>query len=402
MRLSKVEATDRTKHMRISKRPSGGRGEYEIARPSPGELRPTELLNRYMQLQFGSQTIKTGLALLRQGGKNRLRSPEEEAFVQVQTAIMLMLPQPQRDEKVLLPGLPVLQNERYIIKHLYLSDVALVEPDAFQALVRVVEYGNQSHQAEQIDVLDRMQGVEQLWRKRSTFPPDVSRLLATHERLIRLGGPLPESAEGIITELQLKMKIYAPDLDVTYSPNTDIVPVMLNVLKGIVEERPSDLNQIEPEQIELRRREVKKWQQWASHRGAASAKFKRVVREAYDFQCVMCGSRFPPTSLNVNPGVDAAHILPWADYDLDETHNGLTLCKLHHWAFDEHLLTIVYRDSRYHVELLEEAEAMLYPPVFSIDVLREVEGEIPDERLPVRGSDRPHPLILARLNGEPV
>jgi len=78
----------------------------------------------------------------------------------------------------------------------------------------------------------------------------------------------------------------------------------------------------------------------------------------------------------------------------------LALCKIHHWAFDEHLLTIVYHDGNYHVELSEEAAQTLYLPAFSIDVLREVVGQIPTDRLPARVADQPHPAILARLNGE--
>ena len=52
----------------------------------------------------------------------------------------------------------------------------------------------------------------------------------------------------------------------------------------------------------------------------------------------LCGLHLPRTSVNASAGVDAAHILPWADYDLDHVCNGICLCKHHHWAFDEGLL----------------------------------------------------------------
>ena len=38
--------------------------------------------------------------------------------------------------------------------------------------------------------------------------------------------------------------------------------------------------------------------------------------------------------------MDAAHILPWAGYDLDVVSNGLCFCKHHHWAFDEGLILL--------------------------------------------------------------
>lgn len=40
-----------------------------------------------------------------------------------------------------------------------------------------------------------------------------------------------------------------------------------------------------------------------------------------------------------------AHIIPWSESQNDELGNGLTLCPLCHWTFDEGLMTVnaVYR-----------------------------------------------------------
>jgi hypothetical protein len=43
--------------------------------------------------------------------------------------------------------------------------------------------------------------------------------------------------------------------------------------------------------------------------------------------------------------VDAAHILAWSKFGLDVVSNGLSLCKLHHWAFDAALILPVYDGS---------------------------------------------------------
>jgi len=245
-----------------------------------------------------------------------------------------------------------------------------------------------------------MADVERLWRNRDKFPPDVASLLGQHQKVVESKGPILNAAGQLVSNLQAKMQEYAADLGVVYSPRTDVVPALIAALNEIIEEQPASLDQIEPEQLELRRREIQRWQQYASRRGAESVRFKREVRAAYDFRCIICGVRFPPTVVNANPGIDAAHILPWAAYDLDKCCNGLALCKTHHWAFDEHLLTIVYREGKYFVEFSEEAEANLSAPEFSVDALRAFVGEVPEERLPVDPADRPRPEILQRLNEE--
>ena len=44
--------------------------------------------------------------------------------------------------------------------------------------------------------------------------------------------------------------------------------------------------------------------------------------------------------------VDAAHIVPFSISANDDVRNGIALCKLHHWSFDEGLISI---DDNYHV-----------------------------------------------------
>ena len=63
------------------------------------------------------------------------------------------------------------------------------------------------------------------------------------------------------------------------------------------------------------------------------ASFQRRVLTAYSSQCAFC-------SLQLKL-VDAAHIVPVAQEDsTDETSNGMTLCSLHHRAYDNALITI--------------------------------------------------------------
>ncbi|SFL08319.1 putative restriction endonuclease [Halogranum rubrum] len=66
--------------------------------------------------------------------------------------------------------------------------------------------------------------------------------------------------------------------------------------------------------------------------------FAELVKENYDDTCVVCGrSRETPTG---NPEVEAAHIYPRSENGADDPRNGVTLCKLHHWAFDSGWLSV--------------------------------------------------------------
>ncbi|MDQ3707504.1 MAG: HNH endonuclease [Chloroflexota bacterium] len=69
------------------------------------------------------------------------------------------------------------------------------------------------------------------------------------------------------------------------------------------------------------------------NRRVRDSNFKRRVLTAYNNQCAFCGLQ-----LNL---VDAAHILPVASGgSTDETRNGLSMCPLHHRAYDAGLITI--------------------------------------------------------------
>jgi len=62
------------------------------------------------------------------------------------------------------------------------------------------------------------------------------------------------------------------------------------------------------------------------------AAFGSQVKLIYGERCAVCGSnRYSPTG---NPEVEGAHIYPKSLKGRDVMQNGLSLCKLHHWAFD--------------------------------------------------------------------
>lgn len=77
-----------------------------------------------------------------------------------------------------------------------------------------------------------------------------------------------------------------------------------------------------------------------------SYSFKKRVKEAYQYRCAICGKeRWSPMG---NPEVEAAHIYPLSGSERDAENeggpnilqNGIALCKLHHWAFDNGWISI--------------------------------------------------------------
>jgi putative restriction endonuclease len=62
------------------------------------------------------------------------------------------------------------------------------------------------------------------------------------------------------------------------------------------------------------------------------ALFPRVIKSLYRDQCCVCRiTTHVPGKTGI---VDAAHILPFAEFHNDDPRNGLALCKNHHFGFD--------------------------------------------------------------------
>jgi putative restriction endonuclease len=74
------------------------------------------------------------------------------------------------------------------------------------------------------------------------------------------------------------------------------------------------------------------------HAESRSAAFRRIVVEAYEHTCAICQVRL--VTPEGRTAVAAAHIIPWSLSHNDDPRNGLSLCGLHHWSFDQGLLGI--------------------------------------------------------------
>lgn len=64
-----------------------------------------------------------------------------------------------------------------------------------------------------------------------------------------------------------------------------------------------------------------------------NAFFRKAVVQIYDYKCAFCQMKVM-NSLRQNI-VDGAHIKPFAEFFDSRVNNGLSLCKNHHWAFDQ-------------------------------------------------------------------
>ncbi|MBI3949801.1 MAG: HNH endonuclease [Acidobacteria bacterium] len=69
--------------------------------------------------------------------------------------------------------------------------------------------------------------------------------------------------------------------------------------------------------------------------------FRRAVVTAYNHRCAACGIRM--LTPDGHTSVDAAHIVPWTETQNDDPRNGMALCKLCHWTFDEGLISVSSR-----------------------------------------------------------
>ena len=66
--------------------------------------------------------------------------------------------------------------------------------------------------------------------------------------------------------------------------------------------------------------------------------FRKAIVSIYEHRCSICGIRIlTPDGHTV---VEAAHIVPWSETQDDNPDNGIAMCRLCHWSFDEGLLGI--------------------------------------------------------------
>jgi putative restriction endonuclease len=91
--------------------------------------------------------------------------------------------------------------------------------------------------------------------------------------------------------------------------------------------------------IEQARKQVKEtFTEEGAYQVVRDQGFRRAVVRIYNHRCALCGVRM--LTSDGHTAVDAAHIIPWSISRDDDLHNGMALCGLCHWSFDQGLLGV--------------------------------------------------------------
>jgi putative restriction endonuclease len=90
--------------------------------------------------------------------------------------------------------------------------------------------------------------------------------------------------------------------------------------------------------------------------------FRRAVVRIYNHSCAFCGLRL--LTSDGRTVVDAAHIIPWSVSHDDDLHNGMALCRLCHWTFDQGLLGV---SSKYLMLLSDELRVSQNKPGYILN-----------------------------------
>lgn len=118
------------------------------------------------------------------------------------------------------------------------------------------------------------------------------------------------------------------------------------------------------------------------------ASFKSRVLTAYRFECAFCGMQLKL--------IDAAHIIPVSDPNgSDETSNGISLCALHHRAFDRALVTF---DEEYRIKLNDKELDKFKKSSFDGQMNKFVNELRPIIKVPPDINDRPHIDFIKQAN----
>ncbi|MBP2435899.1 HNH endonuclease [Microbacterium amylolyticum] len=290
-----------------------------------------------------------------ESGKPRLRSLRPQAFqIGRMLASMLMLPDPRRNFNGTFSGLPVARHKGYVLTRLGfgpdteftgINDVVTIDPV-------FVDIDNQNEKVT-IGIRNRWARIEAVYEHLDALPTNVRSLVVEHRAFMASGDPVDTHLSSIVRKLQGALIGAASG----WQPDTD--PLLgLEAILGIVPSPgpslppPDEIGEDEPTVSARSAHEYR----LAKIRGVSGRRFSTDIRAAYGNRCAFCGAVYGGVA-SVRSGVDAAHILAWSKYDLDVVPNGISLCKLHHWAFDAALLVPVYEGSACTLKFTELAIA---------------------------------------------
>lgn len=387
--------------MRIALRTSGGRGEYEVA-GSHESIRVHDVFDRQIVLELlpGFRFLTNNFVRHTQGKPRiRLLEPYSDSHVYLILAAILLLPKPKREIGATPGGKLQIYKDNFSVLSIPFDVVELTATEIVVAPTQII-LSNSTFDSVRLDVIERLRIVMACWEAASKQSSALASAIAQHKNAfnshdVKAVISAAESIRLANTEPDDPLRHITKDLNL---PNLDEL-MWLGVHSTETEEAMALGEENLEELKETARNRIKVWRQVAL-RGAAGAKFSMEVRQAYNHTCLFTGMRLPKTPTTGSSGVDAAHILPWAEYDLNAIGNGLCLNKLCHWAFDAGILQLNFDapSSRYRIQLSPVALAAESAGLLKLDGLKDIQGVVSTSLLPKDSANWPNPSFLKVYN----
>ena len=380
--------------MRIALRPSGGRGDYELA-GSYSQLHASDLLEKRFFFQLTPAiTIDGRCAAHRLAGKPRIR-PEEGRHAYILISSVLLLPPPRRELQQTPRALPELRAATYT--------VAGIDVDVLDDKAKTVTFSPTTIWARtrggllRVDYAERMAMITAIWAAAESKRTDLSKLLKEHRASAVSGDHY-----RIVNSARAIQKRFQTDRDTLPAilREFDLPEAKSAAYAGIsdsIEDFKSEDNMSSPE--ESRRERALKWRRQAD-RGPGARDFSLKVRVVYDYRCLFSGERFPRLPAFDSAGDDGAHILPWSTHKLNSVSNGICLCKLCHWAFDNGLLRLDFdaTQNEYLLSIPSNIEEAAVRAKFDLLRFQPNLGPIARSRLPTNHKIWPSPSHIQEYN----
>ena len=387
--------------MRIALRTSGGRGEYEVA-GSHESIRVHDVFDRQIVLELlPGFRFPTNNYVRHTQGKPRIRllDPYSDSHVYLILAAILLLPKPKREIGATPGGKLQIYKDNFSVMSIPFDVVELSSTEIVASPTQMV-LSNSTFDSVRLDVIERLRIVMACWEAASKQSSALANAITQHKNAFN-----SQNVKSVISAAEsIRLATIEPDDPLRHItkdlnlPNLDEL-MWLGVHATETDEALALGEENLEELKEAARNRMKVWRQVAM-RGAAGAKFSLQVREAYNHTCMFTGMRLPKTPLTGSSGVDAAHILPWAAYDLNSVSNGLCLSKLCHWAFDAGILQLTFDDpsSKYQLQLSAAALSAESAGLLKLNGLKDIQGVVSTSLLPKDSANWPKPSFLKVYN----
>jgi hypothetical protein len=388
--------------MNIALRPSGGRGEYELA-GKQGELCVSDLLGRAMFIEtLPGIAINAFSKCLEKDGKPRIRltNPAKNAHPSAFIAAAMMLPGPRR-ERHRTHGADLLRWSGFVVQTVRINVIIRADGSVLVSPL-TVRLENADDVRLDISFAERMARVVRVWVAAATTEDHVALAVRAHAAAFASTGAtqaqLVAAGPALRAVLGNRDGDMLPLLEKRFGISAISAPSVGGISAEITEEDfAEEVEHVAPADVRIER--VRQWR-LAAVRGGSSSAFRRNIMRAYNSRCMFSGRRLPRTEATTTAGVDAAHILPWSRYDLDATPNGICLSKECHWAFDSGLFRLSFDDAEnvYVVSIPAAIRPAALKAKFDLGSFEAIAGAISRNNLPANEAFWPSSAYLGELN----